>query len=159
MQFYFQTVFVQNQKEHYTTTDHSNQSRSEQNKMEETSEASSTFESGLVSGTWEEQRGGKYQREKKQKRRRTRRGTHCCSLPLFLSLCYLGEILLVRGKRRNEGSESALRISQLYCCICHLYVLLRRVLCFNYLRVGVVFFIYFFMRVGVVAKHGCSLRD
>jgi hypothetical protein len=47
----------------------------------------------------------------------------------------------------------------LYCCICHLYVLLRRVLCFNYLRVGVVFFIYFFMRVGVVAKHGCSLRD
>jgi hypothetical protein len=27
--------------------------------MEETSEASSTFESGLVSGTWEEQRGGK----------------------------------------------------------------------------------------------------
>jgi hypothetical protein len=59
MQFYFQTVFVQNQKEHYTTTDHSNQSRSEQKKREETSEVSSTFESGLVSGTWEEQRVGK----------------------------------------------------------------------------------------------------
>ena len=30
------------------------------------------------------------------------------SLSLSLALCYLGEILLVRGKRRNKGSESAL---------------------------------------------------
>jgi len=73
-----------------------------------------TFESG----TWEEHRGGKYQRVKKGKRRR--RGAHCCcccSLSLLFARLYYYYLLIkeiyTKKKKFEEakGSESALQIS------------------------------------------------